>query len=359
MTGKTPQDILKESAPRTGLSWSMEPFATGAGLTERLAARPFLMAPMAGVSNAAYRIMARAGGAALAYSEMVSVAGLCFGAAKSWELVLPKDPEPDLAVQLFGAKPDQFQKAAKLVASRLASRLVLLDINMACPVPKVTRKGEGSALMDDPVRAYEIVVACRRGVSEAAAELGTAPVPVTCKIRRGIKGGKELAPVFAEAMEEAGAAAIAVHGRFADQLYQGQADWGVIARVASAVSIPVIASGDIFDAERANLVLNETGAAVAMIARGSYGNPWIFGDAERIRKGEAAPVHSLRQRLAALACHVRLLDATGAHIVRARSLAGWYLKGIPDAAHWRDVAMHCKTTGEFLAMVEAIAKELS
>lgn len=340
-----PADILRAYAPQAGLRATLEPFARDADLRARLAANPFLMAPMAGVSDAAYRMMARAGGAALAYSEMVSVAGLHYGGTKTWELVLPHDPEPDIAVQLFGADPAQFLEATDLICERLGPRLALIDVNMACPVPKVTRKGEGSALLDDPARAARIVAAC----------VSRAHVPVTVKVRSGrCSGEPEVAAEFARAMEQAGAAAVAVHGRTASQLYRGAADWGVIGRVADAVSVPVIGSGDVRSPEAAVRMLRETGATAVMVARGSYGNPWVFDDARRLLGGVATEAPTIDRRLSALCCHVRLLEATGAHLARARSLAGWYLRGMPNAAQWRERAMRCATVGEYLQMVEAI-----
>lgn len=342
----TPSAILAEYAPQTGLAPAARPFPREGSLAERLAACPFLMAPMAGVSDGAYRLMARAGGAALGYSEMVSVAGLHYGGVKTWELVLPHEGEPDIAVQLFGSKPEQFRDAAAAVCERVGERLALIDINMACPVPKVTKKGEGSALLDEPALAADIVRAC---ATEAT-------VPVTVKIRSARRtGDAEVAPDFARAMEQAGAAAVAVHGRTASQLYRGEADWGVVRRVVEAVAIPVIGSGDVRCAADAARMLQETGATAVMVARGTYGNPWVFGQAASLLAGEQAFVPSMEQRLAAFACHVRLLDATGAHLARARSLAGWYLRGMPHAAQWRERAMHCKSTEDYLALVEALA----
>lgn len=345
----TCQQLLEEYAPQTGLSSKLEPFGCGlastATLRVKLLKNPFLMAPMAGVSDAAYRMMARAGGAALAYSEMVSVAGLHFGGAKTWELVVPKDPEPDIAVQLFGSVPEQFSEATALVSERLGTKLALIDINMACPVPKVVRKGEGSALLDDPARAAAIVKAC---VAKAA-------VPVTVKIRSARRtGDHEVAPDFARTMEQAGAAAVAVHGRTASQLYRGEADWGVVSRVAAAVDIPVIGSGDVRTPADAARMLQKTGATAVMVARGSYGNPWIFGNAKRKLAGQDAVEPTLTQRLSAFACHVRLLEATGAHLARARSLSGWYLRGLPHATVWRERAMHCSSADEYLQMADAL-----
>ncbi len=355
----SPHDILNHFATDAGLASQFEMFPHTGTLSERFAAHPLLMAPMAGVSDSAWRLMARAGGADLAYSEMVSVAGIHFGGEKTWKLVDPVAEEHDVAVQLFGSKPEQFSEAAEQVVRRLGSRLALLDINMACPVPKVVRKGEGAALMADVRRAAAIVKATREGVRIGSRALGIEPVPVTCKIRRGINTGTELASACAKVLAEAGADAIAVHGRFADQLYRGAADWGVIQRVCKSVcDVPVIASGDILTAEDAVRVRNETGASAVMIARGTYGNPWIFSDAVRLSAGEPIPKHSFEQRLSAFRCHVCLLAALGAHMVRARSLAGWYLKGVPNAAAWRDRAMRCSTETDFLALADAIGAYL-
>ena len=330
----SPSEVLERLAPPAGLEPRPRPFPCEGSLAARLSAAPLLMAPMAGVSDAAYRLMARAGGASLAYSEMVSVAGLHYG-EKSWELAEPDPAEPDLAVQLFGSRPELFREAAGRVAARLGDRLALIDVNMACPVPKVTRKGEGSALLDDPALAARIVRACREGAPG---------VDVTVKIRRGRRAGEEVAPEFARAMEDAGAAAVAVHGRFATQLYRGEADWGVVDRVTDAVGVPVIASGDVLSHDAALRALRETGATAVMVARGTYGTPWVFS-------GRVPPAE---ERIRAFECHVRLLEATGAHLKRARSLAGWYLKGMPDAARWRNAAMACTTADEFLSVAAEV-----
>lgn len=349
-----PAQILAAGAEAAGLTDQIGPFAQVGSLAERLAANPFLMAPMAGVSDQAYRTMARAGGAALAYTEMVSVAGLHYGGEKTWELVEPCATESDIAVQLFGSKPDQFREAACVVAERLGGQLALIDINMACPVPKVTRKGEGSALLDDPRGAAALVQACLAGLEDAGSD-----VPVTVKIRSARRIGEpEVAPEFARAMESAGASAVAVHGRTASQLYRGEADWGCVERVVSAVDIPVIGSGDVRGPEEAVRMLSETGASAVMIARGTYGNPWVFGDARRLMAGESIIPHGMDERLAAFACHVRLLDATHAHMARARSLAAWFFKGMPNAAALRDRAMHCKTVAEYLALADELMAQV-
>lgn len=339
-----PAEVLAAHAPAVGLKGVLSPFAGGekdVPLAERLAANPLLMAPMAGVTDAAYRMMARSGGACLAYSEMVSCAGLHYGGEKTWELVDTAPGEPDLAVQLFGTKPELFRESAARVAERLGDRLVLLDINMACPVPKVTKKGEGSALLDDPALAASLVRACIEGAPG---------VPVTVKIRRGRRAGEEVAPEFARAMEAAGASAVAVHGRFATQFYLGESDVSCVERVAEAVDIPVIGSGDVRSAADAARMLSETGVTAVMVARGSYGNPWIFSQTRELLAGREVEAPSALTRVEAFECHMRLLAATGAHLKRGRSLATWYMRGMPEAAWWRGRANDCSTLDEFLAV---------
>ena len=340
--------VMGDGAAGAGLSWPPEPFASEGSLAERLAAKPLLMAPMASVTDAAYRIMMRAGGAALAYTEMVSVTGIHYKSDKTWQLVVPNAAEPDLAVQLFGADPEHFREAAGQVAERVGEKLALVDVNMACPVPKVTKGGAGSALLDEPEKAVQIVRVLREELD----------VPVTVKIRVGRVPGKLVGPDFARAMEDAGAAAVAVHGRVASQMYRGESDASLIADVVRAVDVPVIASGDALDARRAVRLREETGAAACFVARGSYGDPWIFENARRVMAGEGELEVTPAMRLSAFRLHVRLLEATGAHMARARSLAGWYLRGVPEAAAWRERAMHCRGVEEYLALADELEASL-
>ena len=322
-------------------------------MRDLLEAHPFLLAPMAGVTDAAYRIMFRRRGAALAYSEMVSCAGLAHASDKTWRLVLPEDEEAQLCVQLFGSEPDLFRRAVASVEERVGGKLTLIDINMACPARKVVTKGEGSALMNDPARACEIV---RAAASEAH-------VPVTVKIRSGFAAGERCAPEFARALEQAGAQAIAVHGRTAKQLYTGAADWSVIDGVAHAVSVPVIGSGDVFSAEDAARMLRETGAAGVFVARGSYGNPWVIQDAALLagcdgKNIQAAPEHSWRDRLDALREHLALTHRYLPFMSRARTYATWYLKGMPHAATWRGRVVRCETYEDFISLVDEIERDV-
>ncbi len=338
------QELLSEYGPSIGLNYPFAPFPSSGSMRSRLQSNPYLMAPMAGVSNACWRMLARAGGAALAYSEMVSVAGLHYQSDKTWELVLPDDAEPDIAVQLFGSKPEQFLEAARLIRRRLGDKLALIDINMACPVPKVTRKGEGSALLDEPERATSIVKACIAGVD--------AEVPVTVKIRIGRTPDKIVGPSFARSMQDAGAHAIAVHGRVASQMYRGKSSVEAIADVVRSVDIPVIASGDVLSEEAALKLQQATRCDAVFIARGSYGDPWIFSRCHAIDQAKTSAQPSIMQRLDCFELHVRMLHATHAHLARARSLAGWYLKGVPGATRLRSDAFMCSTLDDYLRFCE-------
>lgn len=347
------------------------------------AKHPFVAAPMASVSGKSYRIVNECAGAGFAYSEMVSVAGLHYDSDKTWDLICPSDVEKPLVVQLFGSKPDQFRAAAARIAERLSDRLLFFDVNMACPVAKVTKKGEGSALMCTPEKAADIVRALCAETS----------VAVTCKIRRGYEQGNETASEFARVLEDAGAAAITVHGRYAKQLYSGNSCDACIERVARAISVPTIASGDILTPERACTLASIPGVAGVMIARGTYGNPWIFSDAYTLfsqlqqantydsasnggvcadtampfaRDADeltdmSADVSSLAPfrrstptRLAAMRLSVHLLAAHGSHMARARSIMSWYLAAFPHAKAWRARFMTCKSLSDFLACINEL-----
>lgn len=318
-------------------------------LLSAYAEQPFLLAPMAGVTDPAYRIICRRCGAEIAHSEMVSVAGLNYASNKTWRLVLPAEEEPSISVQLFGSKPAQFRSAVWAVQERVGEKLFSIDINMACPARKVISKGEGSALMDDPFTAEKIVLSA---VEEAH-------VPVTVKIRKGFGRTDNNAVEFAQMLEGAGASGIAVHGRTGKQLYTGSADWGIIDAVARAVSVPVVGSGDVFSAEDAVRMLRTTAASAVFIARGTYGNPWIFNDAKTLLNGGAQPVHSTSDRLGTLRDHLALTHELLPLMSRARTYGTHYIKGLPHAAHWRNELVHCTAYEEFCETVDAIEADLA
>ena len=220
---------------------------------------------------------------------------------------------------------------------------------MACPARKVVTKGEGSALMRTPDLAERIV--------EAA--VGAAHVPVTVKIRKGFYAEDRNAATFAQMLEGAGASAVAVHGRCATQLYTGQADWSVVDEVADAVEIPVIGSGDVFSAEDAVEHLQGSGASAVFIARGIYGNPWVFGDARALAlDGMPVPSRSSVERLEALREHLTLTHELLPLMSRARTYASWYIKGMPHAAAWRAQVVRCSTYEEFMALVDDIERDV-
>ena len=230
------------------------------------------LAPLAGVSDRAFRIISRAHGAEYLCSEMVSAAAICYGDKKTPKLCEFGEDEAPIALQLFGSRPDFVSEAARRISDGTLADYVkipsAIDINMGCPVKKIVSNGEGSALMRDVPLAAKIV-------SET---VKVTNLPVTVKIRAGFDESTKNAPEMAKALEAAGASMICVHGRTRAQMYSGSADLDIIAKVKEAVKIPVVGNGDIFSAEAAKRMLSETGCDGIMIARGAMGNPWIFDE---------------------------------------------------------------------------------
>ena len=279
--------------------------------------RRLLLAPMAGVSDEAFRTLCREQGADLTYTEMVSAKGLSYANEKTRHLLRLAPGEGQVAVQLFGHEPD----------------------TMAAQAAWIVSKGDGSALMKDPALAASIVRAVRAAVSR----------PVTVKFRRGWAEGDETAPEFARRMEDAGACAIAVHGRYAEQLYRGRAEWGAIARVKEAVSVPVVGNGDVRSGADAVAITERTGCDAVMIARAAEGNPWLFAQAKAALAGEPEPDGpTVEERIALARRHARLLSAReGRNIVRMRKHAMWYLAGLPGAAAARGRINGCVSVEDF------------
>ena len=282
------------------------------------------LAPMAGVTDLAFRIICDRFGAGLSYTEMVSAKALSFSDKKTNTLM--KTENLPTAVQLFGSEPDIMAQAVPEVEQHG----LFTDINMGCPAPKIAGNGEGSALMKNLDKAERII----------GAICDKATKPVTVKMRSGWDEDHINAVELARIAEKCGAAAVTVHGRTREQYYSGKADRGIIKKVCNAVSIPVIANGDIFTAQDAKSMLEETGAAAVMIGRGSQGNPWIFTQIrEFFDSGEVKTVPTPQEKISMAMEHITLLcDLKGEYIgIReARKHASWYIKGISGAAQLRN-----------------------
>lgn len=298
-----------------------------------------LLAPMAGVSDEAFRTLCREQGADLTYTEMVSAKGLSYANEKTRHLLNLAQGEDQVAVQLFGHEPEVMADQARWVEQEMGEALAYLDINMGCPARKIVSKGDGSALMKTPELAADIV----RAVSSAVEH------PVTVKFRRGWAEGDETCVEFARRMEDAGAAAVAVHGRFALQLYRGRADWDAIARVKEAVSIPVVGNGDVKCGADAVALVERTGCDAVMIARAAEGNPWVFAQCKAALAGVPEPPRpSVEERIALARRHARLLaQREGRNIVRMRKHAMWYMAGLPGAAAARAKINACVSVEDF------------
>jgi nifR3 family TIM-barrel protein len=311
-------------------------------VAQLLARNNVLLAPMAGITEAPFRGICKRMGAGLTYTEMISVKGLHYNreSEASQALLSFSADEIPCAVQISGTEPEMMaEQAAELLESR-GDHIALIDINMGCPVTKVVKKGEGSALMREPELAEAIV-------SAVVAACGD--VPVTAKIRKGWDADSENAVEFARTLESAGVAAIAVHGRTRAQLYKGTADWETIAQVKNAVAVPVIGSGDIFSAVDVVAMLERTGADAVMVARGAQGNPWIFREADAlISDGVELPGPTPFERIDMAREHAEALVAFGGEraFVRMRKHVSWYIAEMPGAAFVRGRVNDCKSHAE-------------
>ncbi len=279
----------------------------------------FVLAPLAGITDGAFRRICFQMGAAMACSEMVSSKGLFYGDKKTGKLLEILPGEGPVGYQIFGHEPDIMAFAARELDGYDNA---FLDINMGCPVPKVVKNFEGSYLMKDPDLCFDLVQACVKNTSK----------PVTVKIRAGWDSGHIKAAEVASACESAGASAVAVHGRTREQYYSGKADWSVIAKVKKAVKIPVIGNGDVTSRKEGFRMMEETGCDLVMIGRGALGNPWIF-DASH----EGAPSsEELREVMLRHLSDTAELKGEHIAVLEMRKHVGWYLKGRPGAASFRN-----------------------
>lgn len=310
-------------------------------------ANPVVSAPMAGVTDQAYRTLARDAGCGLVCTEMVSDQALIYGNSKTFTLLGKGDEPGPLAVQIFGSNPEYMARAAVLVEERGAN---IIDINMGCPTPKIVRGGEGSALMKTPGTAAAIV----------AAVVAAVAVPVTVKIRKGWDEHSINAVEIAKIIEGAGASAITVHGRTREQFYSGRADWDIIRRVREAVGIPVIGNGDIRSGPDARSMMNQTGCHGVMIGRAAMGNPWIFREViHYLATGEILPPPAAGDRIKTALRHLDLLVGYKGEYIGVREMrkhAAWYLKGLYGAARLRVQINKAASSGEMKDLLQTLAR---
>ncbi len=303
------------------------------------------LAPMAGVTDMPFRVLCKEQGCGLVCTEMISAKGMFYRDDKSWKLADLCSKELPAAVQIFGSEPDILADAAEKLNS---SNAAIIDINMGCPTPKITRNGEGSALMLKPDLAAAII----KSVCSVSLK------PVTVKIRKGWDDEHVNAVEMAQLAEKCGAAAISVHGRTRMQFYSGKADREIIKSVKEAVSIPVAGNGDIYTPEDAERMLEYTGCDAVMVGRGAQGNPWIFSRIlHYMATGKLLPEPEMQERAATILRHLDMLVALkGEHtgVCEMRKHISWYMRGYKNSAHFKDRVFRAVSVAEMTGLIQEL-----
>lgn len=303
---------------------------------------PFVLAPLAGITDSSFRRVCKRYGCSLVFSEMISAKGLYYNDKSTEKLLKIYDDEKPIAYQIFGSEPEIMAFAAEKLADR---ENCLIDINMGCPVPKVVKNGDGSALLKDPKLIESIVKAVVKASSK----------PVTVKIRTGWDEKSINAVEAAKVIEASGASAITVHGRTREQYYSGKADWDMIKAVKDSVRIPVIGNGDIFSGEDAMKMMADTGCDGTMIARGALGNPWIFAECKALwQKGVKPSLPSLEDKINTIISQFEMAVTEKGEYAATREMrkhTGWYFKGMRYSAEIRRKVNEVNTRQEMLDLL--------